>query len=141
MELLLNLLWLTLALPAFWVWRRDHLGIDHCSSSHRARTFVLLACVLMLLFPVISATDDLHAVQSEMEEANPLKRVVKQPVSSASASGMPNAGDFLAGSVSPPTKGSADEVFGLVSVLSIRVPAQARFRLIPARAPPFSRLG
>lgn len=39
---------------------------------------IALACLLVLLFPVISATDDLHAMRAEMEESSPGKRGVRQ---------------------------------------------------------------
>lgn len=35
-----------------------------------------LACALVVLFPVISATDDLHAVRAEMEESPISKRTI-----------------------------------------------------------------
>ena len=37
-----------------------------------------LGCALVLLFPVISATDDLHAMRAEMEESATSKRAVRQ---------------------------------------------------------------
>jgi len=77
MELLLNLTWLLLALPAYWVWQRSFstraqgkLGSLQC--------LLALACLLVLLFPVISATDDVHAMRAEMEESSPGKRSVRQ---------------------------------------------------------------
>jgi hypothetical protein len=76
MELLLNLAWLLLALPACLLWRRSlntraqgRLGSMQC--------LLALACLLVLLFPVVSATDDLHAVRAEMEESSPGKRGVR----------------------------------------------------------------
>jgi len=66
MELLLNLAWMLLAVPAYWLWRRD-------ARSRMARRItalqclLALGCVLVLLFPVISASDDLHAMRAEME--------------------------------------------------------------------------
>jgi hypothetical protein len=77
MELLLNLVWLLLALPAYWLWRRG----TGARLAHRitALQFLLaLACALVLLFPVISATDDLHAMRAEMEESASSKRAVRQ---------------------------------------------------------------
>lgn len=77
MELLLNLAWLLLALPAYWLWR----------SSRYARTGQLLtslqcllslACMLVILFPVVSATDDLHVMRAEMEESPSTKRSICQ---------------------------------------------------------------
>lgn len=73
MELLLNLAWLLLALPAYWLWRRSshNRAQGKLSSVH---CLLALACLLVLLFPVISATDDLHAMRAEMEESSPGKR-------------------------------------------------------------------
>ena len=77
MELLLNLAWLLLALPAYWLWRRSFhtralgkLGSLQC--------LLALGCLLVLLFPVISATDDLHVMRTEMEESSPGKRSARQ---------------------------------------------------------------
>jgi hypothetical protein len=65
MELFLNLCWLALLLPAYALWRRR-------ISSDRSTSLVFictLGCVLVLLFPVISASDDLHAIGQAMEES------------------------------------------------------------------------
>lgn len=45
---------------------------------YRYRSFVLLGCLLALLFPVVSASDDLHPINAEIEEYGPFKRTVKQ---------------------------------------------------------------
>jgi len=67
MELFLNLCWLALLLPAYVLWRR------RVSSEPWTRaSFVIictLGCAFVLLFPVISASDDLHAVGQAMEES------------------------------------------------------------------------
>jgi len=78
MELLLNLLWLTLVVPAFLIWRRQTLAEKSflCKSSFRG--ILLLGCLLVFLFPVVSATDDLHPLHNEIEESNPSRRTVKQ---------------------------------------------------------------
>jgi hypothetical protein len=72
LELLLNILWLLLAGPGICLWFRRR-----CTSP-AGQFFVALACLLLLLFPVISASDDLHAMRSEMEESSPGKRVLEQ---------------------------------------------------------------
>jgi hypothetical protein len=72
MELFLNLAWLLLALPAYWLWRR---GTRRFSS---LQCLLALGCVLVLLFPVISASDDLHAMRAEMEDSSISKRTVRQ---------------------------------------------------------------
>jgi hypothetical protein len=63
----LNLCWLLLIAPALCVQRR------HLNSLQLA-----LACLLLLLFSVISATDDLHAMRQEIKESSPGKRTVKK---------------------------------------------------------------
>jgi hypothetical protein len=77
MELLLNLTWLLLALPAYWLWCGSR-------SSHPARKLtsrqclLALGCMLAVLFPVVSATDDLRAMRTEMEESPASKRTIRQ---------------------------------------------------------------
>jgi len=112
MELLLNILWLLLVLPAFWVWH-DFVSGKQAGRIRAASSVVLLGCVLALLFPVVSATDDLHAMRSEMEESSPGKRVVKlaAPSSQASLTGFcalpschldsPDRNDSIQGQVLP----------------------------------------
>jgi hypothetical protein len=74
MELLLNLAWILLAVPAYWLWRRDA-GARRVSGP---QCLLALGCALVLLFPVISATDDLHAMRAEIEDAAISKRAVRQ---------------------------------------------------------------
>src|ERR1039458_4318329 len=77
MELLRNLAWVLMAVPAYWLWRQ-------CAGARASRgvsalqCLLALGCVLVLLFPVISATDDLHAMRTEMEESSTSKRAVRQ---------------------------------------------------------------
>jgi len=71
MELFLNLCWLSLLLPAYLLWLR--LTSSNALTRNRVVSpfvFVsVLGCALVLLFPVISASDDLHAIRPEMEES------------------------------------------------------------------------
>jgi hypothetical protein len=71
-ELLLNILWLLLAGPGIYLWARRR----HTKPSFQL--CIALACLLFLLFPVISASDDLHAMRSETEESSPGKHVLEQ---------------------------------------------------------------
>ena len=75
MELLLNLLWLLLVMPAFWLWRYSRTAPERRSASP-LHCLLALGCLLVILFPVISATDDLHAMRAEMEESPTTKRSV-----------------------------------------------------------------
>jgi hypothetical protein len=74
MELLLNLVWVIVATAVLYAWgrRRNH--------SQARPQLVVLLCLLALLFPVISATDDLHAMSSEMEDSTSVRRSLKQMV-------------------------------------------------------------
>jgi len=77
MELLLNLAWLLLALPAFWLWR----GSRTASLGRKftaLQCLLALGCMLVILFPVVSATDDLRAMRNEMEESPASKRTIRQ---------------------------------------------------------------
>jgi hypothetical protein len=69
MELLLNLVWLALAMLSialFVAKRRATAGKSHAS---QATALLALGCVLALLFPVVSASDDLHPTQAVLEDA------------------------------------------------------------------------
>jgi hypothetical protein len=77
MELLLNLAWLLLAVPAYWLWRDSRTGKTHRRSS-AAQCLFALACMLVVLFPVVSATDDLRAMRAELEESPSGKRSLCQ---------------------------------------------------------------
>jgi len=70
MELLLNLIWVLLAVPAFWLWRYQALPARHNRYLTQGRYVLVLGFVLLMLFPVISATDDLRAMQPETEESS-----------------------------------------------------------------------
>jgi hypothetical protein len=77
MELLLNLAWLLLVLPACYLWHESRMtGSGRKFSSGQA--LLALACMLVLLFPVVSVTDDLHVMRAEIEESASSKRAVRQ---------------------------------------------------------------
>jgi len=69
MELLLNLVWMLMALPAWWLWRQH--AKKQTPGFSRYQCLWALTCLVVLLFPVISASDDLSAVRTEMEESGP----------------------------------------------------------------------
>src|SRR5215467_9524308 len=81
MEQLLNLFWLMLVLPAFFLWRFQLSPAQSSWKRGKSHSFILLGCLLFLLFPVVSVSDDLHPVSAEIEESGPFKRTVKQSLS------------------------------------------------------------
>jgi len=141
MELLLNLLWLTLALPALWVWRRVPEEACGSRAPQRLKACLILICLLMLLFPVVSATDDLHAMQQEMEESSPSKRTVRQSAGNSFANAWPTADGFFVQPVSQTNICGSGEVCGIVLLGAVPVPEEARTCPRGPRAPPHSSLG
>jgi len=138
MELLLNLAWLLLALPAYWLWRGA--GTRRARRVSSLQCLLALGCVLVLLFPVISASDDLHAMRAEMEESSISKRTVRQAASDKSSAWVKR----LQGP--PATVASAvrlaDPEVGLLEVSVAGFSPLTRPGVFHAgRAPPFSFLG
>jgi hypothetical protein len=68
LELLLNIVWVLVVTASLLFWRRFLSANEHCSR-RPVTTLVALLCILVLLFPVISATDDLHVAEVAMEDS------------------------------------------------------------------------
>jgi hypothetical protein len=134
MELLLNLAWLLLAVPAFWLWRGAR-------SAPRGRRFsalqclLALGCMLVILFPVVSATDDLRAMRSEMEESPASKRAIRQASQDKASVWKCHSQPALAATASFLIV--SDQVWQLLPTLGSFVPASPAIRH-SGRAPPFS---
>jgi hypothetical protein len=79
MELILNLVWLMLFVPAAVVCLRAQKQDRHARFAGRFRSVVVMGSVLVLVFPLISATDDLMALRADVEESGS-SRVVKSGV-------------------------------------------------------------
>lgn len=128
MELLLNLCWLLLLGPGAYLWLRQR---------RRAKPIfqfsIALVCLLFLLFPVISATDDLHALRQEMEESSSSKRALKQVVKRTTGQDCSTPSAYLPSAVPVPPW---NHVCGLVFDFSAPVAASARSGISVSRAPP-----
>jgi hypothetical protein len=138
MELLLNLAWLLLVLPAYWLWRGSRrTRAEHNFSS--LQCLLALGCVLVMLFPVISATDDLLAMRTEMEESPISKRSVRHASSDKSCA-------WNAGLETPPALVTTPASFVLAPErddlpLSSSLSLAAAPAFLPAgRGPPASHL-
>ena len=70
MELLLNLIWISLVPVAFFGFLRRRCMSGHIARVPYGKSLLALACVVVLLFPVISASDDLHPAQVILEDAS-----------------------------------------------------------------------
>lgn len=138
MELFLNLFWLTLGVPAAWVLVRGQ-----CRGWERHRRMgsaVVLGCVLLLLFPVISATDDLHAMRPEMEESCPSKLIAKQAAGEKSPHSKLSGDGTLPAQLVQVSFTLEYSVCGLVSSPAMGLPEDAQPRTNSCRAPPSSFL-
>jgi hypothetical protein len=140
MELLLNLAWVLLVLPAYWVWRRGA-GARVAGRVSALQFLLALGCAVVLLFPVISATDDLHAMRAEMEESATSKRTAVRQAGvdrhSAWVNRLQGPPAMVASIVFPPAPESGRLE---VSVSRLIVPARPS-DLGAGRAPPSSLLG
>jgi hypothetical protein len=81
MELVLNTAWVLLSLSALAVW----LAGERLRKQSLVPALIALACVFVLLFPVISATDDLYTAQFPLEDTPTVTQSVKNPSTVGSA--------------------------------------------------------
>jgi hypothetical protein len=93
---------------------------------------------LLLLFPVISATDDLHAMQPEMEESGPSKRMAKQVAGEKSPHSKLSGDGTLPAQLVQVSFSLEYAVCGLVTLPAMGVPEPAQLLANSCRAPPYS---
>jgi len=82
MELLLNLAWLALALLAFGAFVQKRRAVLRRRRASYRTALLAMVCVLVLLFPVVSASDDLHPTQAVLEDASKRVQQMVAPLSS-----------------------------------------------------------
>jgi hypothetical protein len=66
----LNAIWILIAIGAFQYWNGAGNGGTFRRRPARSYGILALACALILLFPVISLTDDLHSDQAVTEDSS-----------------------------------------------------------------------
>jgi hypothetical protein len=76
MELVLNILWLLLALGGVALWRTRWTHQPRTRRHAPWREWTAIACALVLLFFVVSLTDDLHAELIVLEDSTNCRRHV-----------------------------------------------------------------
>ena len=137
MELLLNLAWLLLAVPAYCLWR-DSRYVHARRTITSAQCILALGCALVMLFPVVSATDDLHAMRSEMEESPCGKHSVCQRGSEKPCTGKWHAQPAIASSSFPLIEENRD----WLQQPDLPILLFSRTAIVPTgRAPPTTVLG
>jgi hypothetical protein len=79
-ELALNLAWLLIAVTSYALLARHlaSVGKERASGPSRCVSIVALSCALVILFPIISLTDDLHDMQVAVEEPTSCFTVMKK---------------------------------------------------------------
>jgi len=139
-EIILNAAWILVCFGALsaQVWR-DGLRSAPGNRSLRLRRSLSVLIAALALFPVISASDDLHAMRAEMEESSPCKRSVCQAaVERVSVWHNPWQ--------NPPAVVSVAASLGLISrgwheLFTVPLSAPVAPSILRAsRAPPYSRL-
>jgi len=129
LELLLNLCWLLLIPLAVCIWLRQ-------PRFRSLQAALALACLLFLLFPIVSATDDLTAMRQVYEESTPGKRMLKRAVDHSFAA---------RGSNTPPAELNSvlqgllcNQTCRCIVIAHPGVSLTACATTSPSRAPPFS---
>jgi len=127
MEIFLNLVWASLALASIGLWAR----FERRAGSERHLPMIALGLLLVILFPVISVSDDLWAIQNPAEADTCLRR---------------NHDTVCLHSILPPPIASPEPLFGpaqsdssqLFSLAKLPLPRHAAPALSPVenRPPP-----
>ena len=79
MELFLNLFWLALAAVFAVVFVRHQSACEVSERLPFAKALLALGCVVVLLFPFVSASDDLHPTQAIFEDSSKRLQVTVAP--------------------------------------------------------------
>jgi len=135
MEVLLNTIWLLVAISAFlfWQFETEKTAIRR---EHTQRYRVLaLAVVLVVLFPVISLTDDLHAEQAAMEESS---RAVMKARGSLQGCLRAGGASFVAAVThAPDLMAGLNLHWGTVALVETPLRCHSAISAHDGRAPPF----
>jgi hypothetical protein len=137
MELLLNLTWLLLALPAYFLWR-DSRSMPTARRFTAVQCMLAVGCMLVTLFPVVSVTDDLRAMRAEMEESPVSKRSICQSSGERHSASKSQAQPALA--VTTYSSISYEQGWHLLVAVLITTPSSPAF-VRSGRAPPQFLLG
>jgi hypothetical protein len=140
-ELLLNIVWMLIAVGLLVVWRTRWVHQRRRSSRHSLQEWSAVSLALVLLFFAVSMTDDMHSEIVVLEECSASKRDF---FSLTSAHGMPQPATALHASslalVPPVPFFSASSSFQKLELAN-----QLRFSFLPtsqasSRAPPSASL-
>lgn len=138
MELALNLVWFFVSLAAFALleWRWYQPGIQASVPVPRWKSVVQLVCALVILFPVVSLSDDLHEQAIAVEESQPRPLIAKAEL--AKSSGAHSSAAHLQMPIWAEPRASSTSIrpIGRVEELLLSTPANFLSRPRIGRAPP-----
>jgi hypothetical protein len=136
MELLLNLVWLFVAVLALGAsckrWPADGSGPQR----QTRRGWIALACALVLLFFVISLTDDLHAEVMVVEDASASKRDFCSLIDHSNHAASRTTASHHAVAVLPPSSFFFPKVVVATVTLETLPAVDSAVCLSPGRSPP-----
>jgi hypothetical protein len=136
MELTLNLLWLMLAVPVVvLLWHAPESAMGARKHS-RLYLCVFAACLLALLFPVVSASDDLNAMRVELDESGSAQSTIKSAASDSPHSQYHSSS--LVAVLCPLSPGFESEACGEISPSSQVILERVTSNPLGERAPPLS---
>ncbi len=131
MELFLNALWLFLSLLAVGLCLCQRRLALKIGAGEITRSLLALGCALVLFFPIISLTDDLHFTPQMMEESASRKQIRDGAKSAASSHHAP---PFTLAAA--PVMGEAHARPAQLAPVSSLLPALGQEAPAPGRAPP-----
>ena len=139
MELILNLLWLALALPAYWLWRRELAGARSGRPFRSQHSVLVRGCILIAVPRNFGyRRPALHT--SGSEESSPSKRALKQIASDKGSTWMFAHVPDLVQATATHSLTPADHISGQVFTIALRCFSALFFNAQPGRAPPRSLL-
>ncbi len=136
MELGLNLLWLLLAMASVAIWRRQRSRSLRRQQLLGWRGLIAIGCVLVLLFPVISITDDLHAEQAMIEDSNPVKRTLRGWGTSHASSNLGKLSHPALRSIPSPSSSKFNLILGYVNPTRSELARSLALTPVASRGPP-----
>jgi hypothetical protein len=135
MEVLLNIIWVLVAMGAFLFWQAQVEGAARRREHNSRYRFLALTVALVLLFPVISLTDDLHAEQAAMEDSS---RSLMKARNMAQGYLRAGGSSFLTAVTNSPHLHSTQCLFsGAVLVIETRALSPTLISKHEGRSPPF----
>ncbi len=142
MESFLNIFWFLLALASLAVWRGRWVPCRRAAGRGQDSLagFLALCCALLLLFPVISLTDDLHEIPAISEDARSPRRLLQDSKGGEGGADFGKQAAAVVAAFLPNVFALDRMVIGRLVPAETRLPSCFVDRPSGSRAPPFPAL-